>query len=75
MHINVDYDLCEGHGQCILAAPDVFDLPDDSEQVVVIDPDPPEAVRDAVIQAAAMCPAQAIRVQDRILSRGTPRLS
>ena len=22
MHITVDYDLCEGHGQCILAAPE-----------------------------------------------------
>ena len=62
MHITVDYDLCEGHGQCLLAAPDVFDIPDDAEQVVVLNPDPPEADRDRVIRAAAMCPAQAIRI-------------
>lgn len=64
MHITVDYDLCEGHGQCILAAPEVFDLPDDSEQVVLLNPDPPPVAHAAVIQAAAMCPAQALRIED-----------
>ncbi|OBF24990.1 ferredoxin [Mycobacterium sp. ACS4331] len=62
MKITVDYDLCDGHGQCLLAAPDVFDLPDDSEHVVVLDPDPPHSAHDAVVRAAAMCPAQALRV-------------
>jgi ferredoxin len=62
MHIAVDYDLCEGHGQCLLAAPDVFDIPDDAEQVVLLNPDPPEVERDRVIRAAAMCPTQAIRI-------------
>lgn len=62
MHVNVDYGLCEGHGQCLLAAPDVFDLPDESEQVVVLSPDVPEADRAAVVRAAAMCPAQALSV-------------
>ncbi len=59
-------DLCEGHAQCLLAAPGVFDLPDRAdqvaEQVVVLNPDPPETDRDRVIRAAAMCPAQAIRI-------------
>lgn len=62
MHIKVDYALCEGHGQCLLAAPDVFDLPDGSDQVVVLNPDPSDY--DAVIRAAAMCPAQALSVVD-----------
>jgi ferredoxin len=62
MNVAVDYDLCEGHGQCLLAAPGVFDIPDGAEQVVVLDPHPPEADRQAVIRAAAMCPAEAIRI-------------
>ncbi|CAM3184201.1 ferredoxin [Mycobacterium intermedium] len=62
MHVTLDYTLCEGHGQCIMAAPDVFDLPDDSEQAVVLNPDPAADEQDAVVRAAAMCPAQAIRV-------------
>ncbi len=62
MRITVDDSLCEGHGQCLLAAPLVFDLPDDADHVVVLDPDPPESQRDAVVRAVAMCPAQALRV-------------
>ncbi|MCD2191509.1 ferredoxin [Actinomycetospora soli] len=26
MKIVVDYELCEGHGECVVAAPEVFDL-------------------------------------------------
>ncbi|QLL06487.1 ferredoxin [Mycobacterium vicinigordonae] len=62
MNIIVDYGLCDGHGQCLLAAPDVFDLPDGFDQVVVLDEDPPVADYETVVRAAAMCPAQAIRV-------------
>ncbi len=62
MHITVDYSLCEGHGQCLLAAPDVFDLPDGSAQVVVLNSTPPASEYETVVRAAAMCPAQALRV-------------
>lgn len=62
MRITVDYTLCEGHGQCLMAAPDVFDLPNGSDHVVVLNPDPPEQERAAVVRAAAMCPAQALTV-------------
>lgn len=43
MRISVDYTLCEGHGQCLMAAPELFDLPDGVGQVVVLDADPPKA--------------------------------
>jgi ferredoxin len=62
MHVTVDYDLCAGHGQCLLAAQDVFDIPEGAEQVVVLKPAPPEADRELVVRAAAMCPTQAIRI-------------
>lgn len=62
MHVTVDYNLCAGHGQCLLAAPDIFDIPEGSEQVVVLVSEPPEDDRERVIRAAAMCPAEAIRI-------------
>ena len=62
MYVTVDYELCEGHGQCLLADPDIFDIPDDAEQVVVLNPNPPEADRERVLRAAAMCPTQAIHI-------------
>ena len=64
MNVTADYTLCEGHGQCLLAAPNVFDLPDGSEQVVITDAHPPATEYEAVVRAAAMCPAQALRVLD-----------
>ena len=62
MHITVEYSLCEGHGQCLMAAPEIFDLPDGAEQVVVLDADPPESERARALRAAAMCPTVAIAV-------------
>ena len=62
MRIEVDVTLCEGHGQCLMAAPQVFDLPDGADHVVVLDADPPERERDAVVRAAAMCPAEALSI-------------
>jgi ferredoxin len=62
MYVTVDYELCEGHGQCLLADPDIFDIPDDAEQVVVLESNPPDADRARVLRAAAMCPAQAIHI-------------
>jgi ferredoxin len=64
MHVTVDYNLCEGHGQCLMAAPHVFDIPDGAEQVVILVSDPPEDDRERVIRAAAMCPAKAIRIDN-----------
>lgn len=64
MRVAVNYDLCAGHGQCLLGAPTVFDLPDDATQVVVLDPTPAAELKPVVVRAAAMCPAAAISVAD-----------
>ena len=45
-----------------MAAPELFDLPDEADQVVVLDADPPESERDRAVRAAAMCPALAISI-------------
>ena len=45
-----------------MAAPELFDLPDGADQVVVLDTDPPESQRERAVRAAAMCPALAITV-------------
>jgi ferredoxin len=52
MQVTIDYDLCAGYGQCLLAAPDVFDFPEGAEQVVVLNSAPPEADRELVFGAA-----------------------
>lgn len=63
MNISIDYDKCCGAGQCVLAAPDVFDQRDDDGVVILLDTDPPAEQLTAVREAAAVCPAAAIEVE------------
>ena len=62
MRIEVDRDRCAGHGQCLLAAPTVFDLDETAHQVIVLDPEPAEDLRGAVQRAVSMCPMGALEV-------------
>ncbi|MFC5833477.1 ferredoxin [Nonomuraea insulae] len=62
MHISIDFDKCCGAGQCVLAAPDVFDQRDEDGVVVLLDAEPPKDQHDKVHEAAAVCPAAAIQV-------------
>ena len=63
MDISIDFDKCCGAGQCVLAAPEVFDQRDEDGIVVLLDENPPESEYGNVRQAAAVCPAAAIEVR------------
>jgi len=63
MQISIDFDKCCGAGQCVLAAPEVFDQRDEDGIVLLLDSDPPTEEYENVHQAAAVCPAAAIEVQ------------
>lgn len=60
MKVTIDEDRCCGAGQCVLAAPEVFDQRDDDGVVILLDEAPPEAEHENVRTAAALCPAAAI---------------
>ena len=62
MHIEVDCDLCQGHGVCESEAPDVFRVSKDTNQVEVLDTNPPESLRGAVIEGVKNCPTQALKI-------------
>jgi ferredoxin len=63
MKVVVDLDMCQDHGQCCFAAPEVFQL-DDAGHLVVLMTNPDESLRDKVEEAADVCPMQAITVED-----------
>lgn len=63
MRIAVDYQLCAGHGQCLLAEPTVFDLDDDADQVTILDASPSDDKHAAVQRAVSMCPTAALSVE------------
>jgi ferredoxin len=60
----VDQDKCVASGQCVMTAADVFDQRDEDGIVVLLDGSPPADVADDVRQAAAICPALAIQIEE-----------
>ncbi|MEC3992456.1 ferredoxin [Actinacidiphila sp. DG2A-62] len=60
MRITVDTDKCCGAGQCVLAAPDVFDQREEDGIVVLLTEHPAQELRADVETAAQVCPAGAI---------------
>ena len=63
MKVVVDWDLCEGHGQCEFAAPDIFTINDDGD-LEVLDETPGDAERPALEQAVRRCPTRALAIAD-----------
>jgi ferredoxin len=61
MKVSVAADRCVGGGECVFAAPDVFDQDDDA-RVVLLHASPPEELLHDVLIAARRCPAQVIAV-------------
>ncbi len=64
MRVAVDQDKCVAAGQCVAAAPDVFDQRDEDGVVVLVKAIPDAAEENDVRRAAAVCPALAIQIQD-----------
>ncbi len=62
MKVVVDPAKCADHGQCVFAAPEVFQL--DENGKLVYEPHPDESLRDAVEEAMDVCPLQAIEIED-----------
>jgi ferredoxin len=55
--------LCDGNGVCAGIAPDVFDI-DDDLNLILLQEEPPEELRGQVQQAAISCPRLAISIED-----------
>ena len=62
IRVVVDRELCQDHGQCVFAAPQVFEL-DEEGKLVVLQDEVDESLRDNVEEAADVCPVQAITIE------------
>jgi ferredoxin len=64
MKVIVDQEKCVASGQCVLSAPDVFDQRE-SDGIVILLTENPDTASDAMVrEAAAICPALAIQIED-----------
>ena len=71
MHIVVDLNKCQDHGQCVFSAPSVFSLDGQGKlsfragaSGTYVSPPLSEDHLDDVEEAADVCPLQAITVED-----------
>ncbi|MFI6366183.1 ferredoxin [Nocardia sp. NPDC050630] len=62
MKISADLTRCEGHGLCVEAAPEMFDLDDDAVVIVTQAVVPPALARKAE-SAARLCPVAALHLE------------
>jgi ferredoxin len=62
MKVAVDLEVCEGHGECVLVAPEIFEL-GDGDQVTVLQEEPGEDLRAKAEEAVEVCPVAAISVE------------
>ncbi|MBP2477997.1 ferredoxin [Crossiella equi] len=63
MRVTVDEEACVGAGQCVLAAPDVFDQREEDGVVILLQEEPPADLHEATKEAEVLCPALAIRLR------------
>ncbi|WBQ07624.1 ferredoxin [Kribbella sp. CA-293567] len=63
MDVKIDQESCVAAGQCVLAAPDVFDQRDE-DGVAILLQTPEVDQYDATREAALLCPARAIHLSE-----------
>ena len=62
MEVSVDLGLCKGYATCMVVAPAVFDLDEDTNKVILLDAHPGDALTARVEEARRACPVSAIEV-------------
>ena len=63
MHIHIDSNTCQGHGQCVEWLPEVFRMGSNGVSELVTE-NPDEGLRSRVFDAVKNCPVGAISVHD-----------
>jgi ferredoxin len=64
MKVSVDQSVCREYANCIVEAPDAFDLDEKNGKVVALVTEPDRSQYDEVRAAAASCPVKAITLHE-----------
>jgi len=70
MRITLDPGVCDAHGDCVVVAPEIFDLDDDDQVVRLLIEEPAEHLWACAREAADVCPVQAIIIEAQGHGRG-----
>jgi ferredoxin len=61
IQVRANVRLCEGFANCLVAAPDLFDL-DDEDKVIILQDELDETERSRVEEAIRSCPVSALTI-------------
>jgi ferredoxin len=64
LKVEADLEACQGYLCCLMAAPEVFDIDDDTAKVVLRMASPSEDLRHKVEDAVRSCPSRALRITE-----------
>ena len=62
MRIHLEADKCQGHNRCYALAPELFDVDDFGQAILLVEGDVPAELHEKARLAAANCPEYAIKV-------------
>jgi ferredoxin len=64
MRVTLDETKCQAYGNCMLTAPDVFDLGDEDAFVRILQERPAPELRAVVEEAVRSCPVEALTLHE-----------
>ena len=62
MRVHLDSEKCQGHNRCYALAPELFDVDDFGQAVLLVEGELPEERHGKARLAAANCPEYAIKI-------------
>jgi ferredoxin len=63
LRVVLDLDTCQGYANCVMAAPEVFDIDEQTGVAILLQEHPDESQRAAVEDAVSQCPTESISVE------------
>lgn len=63
MKVVLNLDVCVAHGECVVEAPDLFELSEHEDLAILLVDEPPESARERAVRAARVCPVGAITIE------------
>jgi ferredoxin len=60
----LDLNTCQGYANCVMVAPEVFDIDEKTGVAILLQESPDDAQRSAVDDAVGQCPTGSISVED-----------
>lgn len=64
MRVHLDSEKCQGHNRCYALAPELFDVDDFGQAVLLVEGALPEELQAKARLAAANCPEYAIKITE-----------